>query len=583
MSDFLFSTRPRTPGALAAVLGRYLAPVTAESREYHGPWGSLAVVRGPHDPPVVEEDERSLSVLVGEPIVRAGEEPAGLARTGARRCALHRLLGAAGETAWDEHLDGHFAALRVEKATGAGRVVTDLASFVPAFWATARGGAAGLVVGTHVDCVARAAGRNRDLDLVSAADLVANLSSTFPHTLFRGVEQLAPASERGFSPEGWAGAARAFWRPVEREAYRSRKEAAAALREGFAEDIRIACEPFERVGILLSGGEDARAVLGAVPRDTRVRAFTYADWENREVRVARSVARACRAEFVFGARDPDHYLAGLPVVASLVGSGQNFLDAHGWGFHERLGIRELPLVLGGLSSDSFLKATHSPREVRETGGRPFALPASPSLRPDLLREVAERRTAFRRWLAEMRPQSAGEWERLWPFPMRRHAANLHGNRRMFASHEPFHSNAVVKLAAVVPTEWKRHRALFHQAMRPFLARSWYVPHARSRLPLFGRWVNAPVGVGLRVVRLVRDLAVGEILAKQGPWPKWERLYRSEAAERFRRENPLLGSPVSGIFTPASEEEVQRSVQSWMPLRRFMLLQVLHLSARAVEA
>jgi hypothetical protein len=565
MSDFLYSARRRAPGELSGILERYLAPVAAGFTERHGEWGSLAVVRAPHDGDVLVEDADSLSVLVGVPIARIAPHAPGLAASGPRRQAVHALLARGPAQAWEERLDSGFAALRVD-TRGGGMVLTDIASFVPVFSADADG----LVIGTHPDAVARAAGRHRDVDEVSAADLLVNLSCTYPHTLFRGVEQFPPGTARTFDARGWRQDAHTYWRPTEANPYATRAEAATALREGLRENLRHACGELETVGILLSGGEDARAVLGAMPPGPEVRAFVYADWENREVRVARGAARAYGAPLTFGAREPDHYLRGLEDVARLLGSGQLFMDVHGYGFHESLGLRDLPLVLGGLSSDSFLKGEHAP--ARGDG------PPSAPLRADLVRAVAERRAAFVRWLAEIRPTTAEEWSKLYPFSQRKHSANFQGNRRLFASHEPYHSVALVGVAAAAPLRWKQGRALFHEAVRPLLARSWYVPHARWRFPYFGRAANLPLTVGLRVARGVRAVATGELRARQGPWPKWRTVVASPMMAEKRRAYPILGPALASAFAATREDEVERAVAEWHPLRQLILLQLSYLTA-----
>jgi hypothetical protein len=572
VSDFLFAARRRAPGELREVLQRYLGAVAAEIVEHHGAWGSLAVVRAPHDGSIVVEDERSISVLIGLPIARIAPHAPGLAARGPRRRAVHELLGSGPATAWHERLDSGFAALRVDTQHGGGMVVTDIASFIPLFFADD----AGLVLGTHPDAAARAAGRHRDIDEVSAADLLLNFSSTYPHTLFRGVEQFPPATARSFDPRGaWMDDAHSYWRPGEGNPYASRADAATALREALLENLRESCGELPVAGILLSGGEDARAVLGAVPPGPEVRAFVYADWENREVRVARDAARAYGAELTFGARRPDHYLDGLETVAALLGSGQLFMDVHGYGFHESLGLRELPIVLGGLSSDSFLKAQHAPPATAP--GAPFPLPIAPELRPDILRALAERRTVFRRWLEEFRPTTAQEWEKLYPFTQRKHAANFHGNRRLFASHEPYHSVSVVALAGAVPLPWKQGRALFHEAMKPLFAPSWHVPHSRWRYPYFGRAANLPLTVGLRVARGVRAVLTGEVRARQGPWPKWRSVVESPMMAPKRRAYPVTGSPIAAAFNATREEEVERAVAQWHPLQQLLLLQLSYLT------
>ncbi|HEY0025926.1 MAG TPA: hypothetical protein VGB24_23755 [Longimicrobium sp.] len=578
MSDFLFSTRQRPPGELQSALVRYLSHVSVSIDEWHGPWGSLAVARGHHDPvDVLVEGDGWLSVLVGEPVVHGEGEPSARSRVGDRRRAVHRLLKSEPRHAWERSIDSGFAALAID-AAGGGMVLTDIASFVPVFVARVADGE--LVIGTHVDAVARVAERGRDIDPVSAADLAINLTCTFPNTLYRGVEQFPPATARGFGPDGAWDEEHAYWRPVERSAYRTTDQAAEALRTAVVSDVLATCEGAAEVGLLLSGGEDARAVLGAVPADVPVRAFVYADWRNREVKVAQAVARAYGAACTFGPREPDHYVNGLEPVARMIGGHNNFMDVHGWGFHERLGIRDLPVVLGGLSSDSFLKAEHAPDTAFNVDR--FELPNAEVIRPELRDAVIERRLQFRRWLAEFRPKTATEWEKLWPFTQRKHSANVHGNRRLFAAHEVYHAVTVVTLAASVPQEWKYNRKLFHAAMKPLFRRSWYVPHSRWRFPFFGYAANLPLSAGLRITRGVRALATGQVRARHQPWPKWRTVARSPAAERIQRERPAWETPLRDIFADAPGDELQAGVRQWHPLRELMLMQLAYLAQQAAE-
>lgn len=579
MSDFLFSTRPRPAGVLRDALDRYLGHV-AGITELHGPWGALAVARGPHDPAPVMRDGGVISVLVGEPLARPVSGAAGPAAAGENRARLHALLLADGETAWEDRLDGPFAALAVDTERGGGVVLTDLFAWVPVFAAAA---GEGLVLGTHPDAVARVAGA--EVDPVSAAELVAHLTLTWPHTLYAGVEQVPPGSERPFAAGGWSGAGRAYWRPAERDdAYPSIHAAAEALRAALVEDVRLALRDTPEAGLLLSGGEDSRAVLGAVPPGTRVTGFTYADGENREVRSARRVARAYGAGFVFGRRAPDHYPRGLEPVSRMVGSHNEYIDAHGYGFHASLGIADLPVVLGGLSSDALLKADNVPASRHGEVLRGGVVPLGPTplremegMRTDLLREAADRRDAFRAELARLRPASADEWSRIYPFTMRKYAANHHGNRRLFRAHEPFMGNPVVRLAASVPQRWKLGRRLFHLAVAPLLRPSWYVPHTRNRFPSLGAGANAVARPLLGLARDARALATGAWKANQESWPLWDDLVRSPAMADAEARIPLAPSALAEILDTGDEGRMREMMRTWGPRQRLTALQVAYLT------
>lgn len=562
MTDFLLSSRPGASGVLRMALEAFLGPVTAQVAEHRAPWGALAVATPwPERGPLVAENGVA-SAVAGEPIVHASGVESGIVTAGPLRSAVHALLSRRDDVGWDAHVDGQFAAVGVDES-GAGIVVTDLMGFIPVFYAVAEDG---FVIGTHPDAVAVASGQV-EVDPASAADLAATRSIAYPHTLYRGVFQMAPGTARRFGPRGWTDEGRPYWVPEERDGYASLGEAAHALRAALAEDVRIAVRGLERAAILLSAGEDSRAILGAVPPGVAMDAFVYADSENREVKVARKAARAYGATLTFGPRSPDHYLGVMESLAAIVGSSHVFLDAHGFGFHRSLGLADYRLVLGGYSSDSHLKDAY----VRN---RPVRLSPLPGVRPELLEEVRSRHEAHLARVTALRPRSGGEWYRLWPFSQRQTGANVDGNRRLFHIHEPFHANALVKLAAVVPQAWKRDRKLFHAAVRPFLARSWYVPHAGSRFPYFGKTANVFLGAGLRAWR-----ALERAPGNQGPWARWSDPRHAEPIARLEARIDVPGSPVAAAFADEALAFGQ-PLREWGYTERFALMQAAHLSSRA---
>ena len=581
MSDFLFANRPMPAGRLSRLLEKYLGPVTARVEERHGPWGTLAVAVAEHDAGVVEDDGRFVTVLLGEPLAREGSA-SGYATSADWRSRVHGWLRDGTDEAWDDRLDGPFAALGIDVESGAGLVVSDVFSWIPLFASSIESDEGGaIVIGSHVDAVAEAAGRAGAIDPVSAADWLAHFTVVYPYTMYPDVRQLPPGSVRRFGPAGWTGGARTFWAPVERNPYRSLAEAGEALREALKADLRAACAGQSTVGLLLSGGEDSRAVLGALPPGVEIEAFIYSGADNREVRSARRVARAYGARITVGIRQPDHYLDGFARVAPLAGSQQVFLDVHGFGFHRSLGLSSLPVVLGGLSSDALLKGDNlSIARRRVVGGR-WSPPRIPLVRPDLLDAAGERRTEHLRRLSEMRPESAGEWMFLWPFTQRKYAANLHGNRRLFRSHEPFISNPVVRVAAAAPQGWKAERRLFRAAALPLLKPSWWVPHSRNRFPYFGAWPNRLARGPLGLARRVRALAAGERGLHQEPWPVWEQVVTTEAMARLERHHSIWRSRAAAALAPGAEEAMEAAARErWTAWRRLAALQLAYLSSLA---
>lgn len=582
MSDFLYSALRQPPERLRAILADFLDPVTAEYSEFHGDWGSIAVACCSHDHYVVADDEDFLTVLLGEPIISVDEDVSGIGGK-VRRQALHELLQGPPDISWDDHLDGPFAALAIDKQGARGMCLTDLVAAIPLFsaqWDSSTG--RGLVIGSHVDAVARAAECSGRVDPVSALDMVIHGGITYPHTLYPGVSQVTPAAAREFTSAGeWVGRAVPYWRPYERDVYRSLGAAARELREAVEDDLRVTCADEKTVGLLLSAGEDSRAVLGAIPEGTHVEGFIYADWENREVRVARSVANAYGAELTVGIRHPEHYLRGMETAAKLVGSQNRFIDVHGYGFHKDLALDEFPVMLGGYSADTLLKGQYSRTKLpksQEAFGTDEAprIPRLPGVRAEHLQEVASRRERWRQRLLQYRPTTADEWVNLWPFSMRRASANFHGNRRLFRSHEPFMCNRVVKLGTVVPASWKKRRRLFLAAFRRNLAPAWHVPHARSLYPYFGFYPNLLLGAGVRFGRHLRARASSTVGVHQGPWPDRAVEVRSGQMTEKRWSYPIAGTALEQLFSGTASEYEAAIRAGWTANQQLLLLELVYL-------
>ena len=450
--------------------------------------------------------------------------------------------------------------------------ITDRFAFIPIF-SSADSISSHAILGTHVDAVASAAGRRGDIDLVSVADMLMTLTCTVPYSMYAGVTQQPPATAVRINRDGRSVATQ-FWQPVEYNRFRSLPMAAGTLRESMVADIARATEDADTVGLLLSGGEDSRSVLGAIPASKSIRAWTFADWSSREARIASRVAKRHGVKHIVGQRKPSHYVDGMDPVASMLGCHHMVTDVHCYGFHQTLEIEKTPIVLGGLSADSLLKGIYS----RKGAIPKNAPPVDGSIRPELLMEAKERRSKFLREVREIRPSTANEWAQIWPFAMRKHGANVDGNRRLFATHEVFHANGVLDVAAAAPLEWKKGRRLFQEATKPFLRRTMFVPHANYYFPAFGRALNYALVPVLAAARGLRAVAMGEIRARQAPWPTSSSIVKSAAAAKKRDAHPVCESPLRSVFVPAPPAEIESAVSKWYSMRRLLLLQLTYLTS-----
>src|SRR5699024_9257134 len=202
-------------------------------------------------------------------------------------------------------------------------------------------------------------------------------------------------------------------------------------------------------------GEDSRT-LSSLLKNLERDAYIYLDSMNREGKIARKIASKYMANFHVSTRNKFHYLNILPSCSDLVGSGSEYRHAHTYGFHKEL--KSYDAVFGGLLADALLKGSHIAKK-RISKRLPF-LPDKKDINfsinksltgnifpARLLKELASRRERHLEYISEFREKSVDEWFELWPSSMNRNIPNIHANRRLFKSYEPFLSNQIVKISA----------------------------------------------------------------------------------------------------------------------------------------
>jgi len=585
MSDFLFSFAPREQGSLARTLSGIFHEGSPATREFHGSWGSLAVTHNHYRGFAPLVTERHIFVVIGGPVLTfahnrflVGDDPT------AGTWQLYRRWQA-GVIKWDEDLSGPFAVLVLDKATGMVEVVSDLMSFIPLFEAECDGR---LVVGSHVDAVAQAAGCQDQPDAVSVADFMLNGYVTFPYSFYQAVRQLPPASvHRRSSMFPAAGMDTFYWTPAERSDHAGIDHVASDLIAALRTYIQSVTEGMSRVGAFLSGGEDSRMVLSLLPPHCDRDAIVFLDGMNREGRTARRVAERLGARFRFHKRSPTHYLEVMPACSDLVGNGAEFAHAHTYGYHLTAGLNEYDAVFGGFCSDALLKGArirkvklpHSLRflpQIKDRGFSHIGVCEQRFIHPGIRTALEQRRVAHHDFISRFRPDSAAEWFELWPISMNFNSPNIHANRRLFRSYEPFMSNRVVKIAASVPQEWKLNRRLFHRVARSVLSRTRHMLHADGWAPSYPWYINTPLQGSILASRLLRR-RMGLIRGNQGPWHDLEALLQSplwhELGNHYADE--------AGVLCKVTDLEPRMLLKETLltPNQKLNLLQILYSQGR----
>lgn len=431
-----------------------------------------------------------------------------------------------GNIKWDEDLSGPFVVFIINKSNSDVICITDLMAFIPVYYSNSQNN---LMFSSHVDVLAKLTGKQDNIDRVSQIDFILNGIITYPYTTYRHIKQIDPATIHTVIGEAFSLKSKAYWIPKEVYQFNSINEAAKYIRHGIIDFVERTSNGYKKIAHFISGGEDSRVLSSILPKHIIRDAFIFLDDMNKEGNIAKKAAKAYGSNFNFAKRNKMHYLEILSPNVDLIGSGSQYVHVHSYGFHTELKLNKYSAVYGGLYADALLKGARI-KKVRGSSRFPFIpdiksrdnsanILKSDFIREELLSELTERRRAHLNYIKRFRYESADEWFHLWPSSMNMNIPNLHGNRRLFRSYEPFMSKEVVKTSATVPQKWKMNRRLFHITTKQFLKPTKWLFHGDGRLPYFSFKTNSFIQFIVWSVRkILRSL--GFIKGNHGPWSEW---------------------------------------------------------------
>jgi len=580
VSDFIYSSQAKPNQLLSGYMRDIYHENPPEVSEFHGEWGSLAVSRNLYNGFQPLETEEHLVVVLGGPLLTyqdnrflTGDDP-----VAGTLSLFERYM--TGNIQWDEDFSGPFTVLIVEKSTKKIRCVTDLMLSIPVYQYVNKDQVA---LGTHIDAIAKTTGQQNAVDTISLTDFILNSVVTYPYTAYENIRQCTPAAIHDYCPFSKPApetSTKVYWEPLEKQRYKNINEAARNLRDSVSGYIQQVTEGMDHVALFLSGGEDSRVVAGMLPTRLKKDAFVFLDFMNREGIIAQKVSKAYGLHLNARFRSPGHYLNILPEASSLVGNGQQYLNAHTMGFHKECRLAEYDAVFGGYLANALLKGYDSRKTklqrklsaiyelitVEEGHSNPVQ---SDFFKTSVLAEVDKRRREFLNYLQGFRNESLHEWFQNWPRSMGQASPGYSVNRRLFRTYEPFLCNEVVKLAAGTPLSWKLNRRLFHKAMQPYLEPAKWVPHGKGWLPYFSWWSNIPIRFFISAWRRIGRFT-GLIKGHHGSWGDRSRLLDSMDTEK------TLSSYEFGMKALDAVIEDPVDVGKLTKKQQFNLLQTLYL-------
>jgi len=499
MSDFLVGLGGARPGA--GLLELLRLPYGSSSRAgqcFDFGWGSAAILGEP-DSGMKNVHESPLGILGSAGDLLAGDlqklaEGLLVCAANVRSARLEPAFRLQDDSSFAS-LNGAFAILLADD--NGPSVITDPLGSVQVYVGRNRKGVL-TAIGTHPDLVALISGHGDEIDPVSVFEFLNAGTPCFPHTMHKGVRELAPGRLhviRWDENETNDLCDLAWWRfPDEFDSLPPEEELAANLGNAFTAAVHDRCRK-GTVGVTLSGGLDSRLVMAAVPESMRCIGFTFLDVMNRESRTARKVAQCYNREWVPLVRDHEYIARTATDTVRLVGCEGDWVNAHGLGFEAEIAKYNVSTVLSGLLMNNNVKGFYAAdiqRVPRWGGLLPPRYEIGPYdyvgelkvfsaglFRDGLLESARSRRKAFLKEHPGLKRQSVAEWLDGYPFSQAPDNTAWVAERRLMPVKLPAMDRRLLDTACRIPMSSKAGGTLFARMARPIFGKGANIPDAND--------------------------------------------------------------------------------------------------------
>lgn len=266
-----------------------------------------------------------------------------------------------GENAFKE-LNGSFCIAIYNLATREFLLISDRFSSHLLFYYLTNEGK--LLFGTQLSLIIPSPEVPRDLDVRSIFEFFAFQRVLGTKTYYKNVNIIPPATVLRYQ-DGTISFA-SYWEMRYKEEKNPEQYYVNELANALKKSVERRTQGKYRFGILLSGGLDSRAVFAAT--DKEMITFTFGDFENYEVEIAREVANVKNCKHVFLKRDLDHYVNLLDSAVKIGDGMHSFPHAHSIGFFRQM-QKECDILLHGNPPELFFRGSSLPRRELKVLGK----------------------------------------------------------------------------------------------------------------------------------------------------------------------------------------------------------------------
>lgn len=224
-----------------------------------------------------------------------------------------------------------------------------------------------LLFGTQVSSIIQSEEVPQELNISAIFEFFTFQRCLGTKTFFKNVYFLPPATILKY--EDFKISFLNYWERKYKEEKHSKKHYVEALVQTLKKSVERRTRDNHRFGILLSGGLDSRAVLAA--SEKKMKCFTVGYFENREVKIAKSIAKAKECNHYFLKRDADHYYNIFDKALDIGDGMLRFDHAHFIGYFDEI-KKECEILFHGYMIEGFFRGTRLPlRSIRVLGKNIF--------------------------------------------------------------------------------------------------------------------------------------------------------------------------------------------------------------------
>ncbi len=255
-------------------------------------------------------------------------------------------------------LNGSFTVILFDEVARKLYVVNDRCGMHPCFSCDTKSG--NIVISSHPDLLARYAGIDGELDLVSISEFLMTGKVTFPHTYYQAVASMDYGCihelDTTRQKARYQSKKKYFDFAFDPDTGRNEMELARELGGAIKRAVnRRTQKRFGQTGISLSGGMDSRTILCAAENRKAIHAFCFYEEENLEYQTARSIAQALGVKFLPIKREPYYYGDQLEMGVKLSAGLGNVYSNHYLGARDTLVKSGISNIVAGFYCDFLFK------------------------------------------------------------------------------------------------------------------------------------------------------------------------------------------------------------------------------------